>query len=242
MEEMNFDTFQTQNQFQYSAVEMESLGASEYTIVNLLVDTTGSVFDFKDDLEAAIKKIISKLQKHAKSENLLFRVATFDSYSGIKEIHGFAPIGNIALDQYVLNPNGGTPLYSATLDSVETTKEYADKLMESDTVDCLNTIFFVLTDGDENQSNDLKGDLLKIKDAMNGIRRSKSLESTMSILIGVNAKECSGCLDEFHRQASFNHYIKIDDLDRLVEFIECAVSSTSMVLGTGQSANVPLNI
>ncbi|GAF87981.1 unnamed protein product, partial [marine sediment metagenome] len=42
MEEQNFDTFQTPNQFNYSAVPMDELGAMEYTIVNLLVDATGS--------------------------------------------------------------------------------------------------------------------------------------------------------------------------------------------------------
>ncbi|MCP4651159.1 MAG: VWA domain-containing protein [PVC group bacterium] len=236
MEAQNFDTFETPNQFNYSAVPMDELGAMEYTIVNILVDTTGSVFEFKDEMEEGIKKIINNLQRHPKSENLLLRVATFDSYKGIREIHGFTPIGSVDTTKYELDPNGGTPLHDATQDSIETTKDYAVNLMASGNIDCLNTIYFVLTDGDENSSN--TADLKSIKNAMDEIRRSKDLESTMSILIGVNAGECSNYLNEFHRKASFNHYLKIDDIDKLSDFIENAVSSTSMVLGTGQAASL----
>lgn len=236
MEEQIFDTFQTQNQFCYSAIPMDELGATEYTIVNLLVDVTGSMSGCQREMEDCIKTVVEKLKKHPKSENLLFRVATFESWKGIQEIHGFTTIRSIDINQYEISVGGLTPLYDATLDSIETVKEYAENLISSGNVDCLNSIYFVITDGLENGS---KGTTLQnIKDAMDKIRRSKDLESTMSILIGVNDTECACELKEFHRKASFNHYITIENIEKLADFVECAVSSTSMVLGTGKSAEL----
>jgi uncharacterized protein YegL len=236
MEENKFDTFETQNQFHYSAVPMDELGATEYTIVNLLIDTTGSMCGFQEVMAEGVQKIVKKLQGHPKSENLLFRVATFESWNGIQEIHGFTPINSVDVNKYKIETGGATPLYDATLDSIETTKEYAENLIKSGNVDCLNSIYFVLTDGEENDSD--KANLTKIKEAMDKIRRSKDLESTMSILIGVNSVACENELKEFHRKAGFNHYLTIEDIEKLTDFIENAVSSTSMVLGTGQSADL----
>lgn len=236
MEENKFDTFETENQFKYSAVPMDELGATEYTIVNLLIDATGSMFGFENKMEEGIQKIVKNLQGHPKSENLLFRVAKFEGHNGIEEIHGFTPINSVDINKYKIRLGGSTPLYDATLDSIETTKEYAENLIKSGNVDCLNSIYFVLTDGEENDSK--KADLNSIKKAMDQIRKSKDLESTMAILIGVNSVDCANELKEFHRKASFNHYLTIEDIDKLTDFIETAVSSTSMVLGTGQSAEL----
>ncbi len=245
MEEVTFDTFETQNQFQYSAVDMDELGASEYTLVNILVDVSSSVYEFKDGLEGCIKSIIESTQSHPKSENILVRVATFSSHGGIREIHGFTPLGMIDLDGYKLDPDGLTPLYDATVDTMETVKDYADKLAASDTVDCLNTIFFIITDGMENASK--TAGQQTIADALSRLRKSKNLESSMSILIGVNDTECKDYLEEFVSRSGLNHFVSMGDatpknLAGLANFVSGLVSSTSMVLGSGQSANVSLTI
>ena len=52
------DTQKTVSGFQYSAVKMDLLGASEYTVVQVVVDTTGSVQGFKDQLIDCLKLIL----------------------------------------------------------------------------------------------------------------------------------------------------------------------------------------
>jgi len=241
MEEQSFDTFTTQNQFQYSAVEMDELGATEYTLVNILVDETPSITAFRADMEKCIQSVIESCQKHPKSENLLVRVAKFNSHDGIKEIHGFSPLSTRS-DKYKLIPNGMTNLYDAAYDSIDTVKDYAERLIQSGNIDRLNTVFFVITDGEENDSSKVSSST-EIGKLMNDIRQSKNLESTTSILIGVNDSQCQSYLDEFHKQASFTHYKPMgeatpDVLSELAGFIYDLVSSTSMVLGSGKAPDL----
>ena len=241
MEEAKFDTFSTQNQFQYSAVEMDELGATEYTLVNILVDETPSITAFKDDMELCIKSVIESCQQHPKSENLLVRVAKFNSHGGIREIHGFSPLSSLN-DDYKLSPSGMTNLYDASFDSIDTVKDYAKRLIQSGNIDRLNTVFFVLTDGEENDSSKVKS-ASEVGKLMNDIRQSKDLESTTSILIGVNDYQCQSDLDSFHQQASFTHYKSMGDatsdvLAELAGFIYNLVSSTSMVLGSGKAPDL----
>ena len=240
-EQTTFDTFTTQNQFQYSAIEMDDLGATEYTLVNILVDETPSIHAFKSDMEKCIQTVIGACKKHPKSENLLIRVAKFNSHQGIREIHGFSPITSLS-DNYSLTPNGMTNLFDAAYDSIDTVKDYAQRLIQSGNIDCLNTVFFVITDGEENDSEKIRNSS-DIGELMNDIRQSKDLESTTSILIGVNDSQCKQYLDDFHQQASFSYYKSMgeatpDILAELAGFMYNLVSSTSMLLGSGKSPDL----
>ncbi len=51
-------THQTLHKFQFSGVELDKLGASGYTIVTIVQDTSTSVTDFKDDMEKTLKQIL----------------------------------------------------------------------------------------------------------------------------------------------------------------------------------------
>lgn len=241
-EKTTFDTFTTQNQFQYSAVEMDDLGATEYTLVNILVDETPSIHAFKSDMERCIETVIEACKKHPKSENLLVRVAKFNSRQGIEEVHGFSPITSLTVDKYKLTPNGMTNLFDASFDSIDTVKDYAQRLIQSGNIDCLNTVFFVITDGEENDSHKVKNSS-EVGKLMEDIRQSKDLESTTSILIGVNDSQCKQYLDDFHQRASFSYYKSMgeatpDILAELAGFMYNLISSTSMVLGSGKSPDL----
>lgn len=60
---LNVNTMQTvtlgAGNFQFSGIRPENLGATEYTLVTIVVDTTSSAFDFKDDLLNAVKAAIA---------------------------------------------------------------------------------------------------------------------------------------------------------------------------------------
>lgn len=241
--------FDTPNQFKYSAIEMDNLEAAEYTIVNLLVDETGSVYDFKDELEKCMKQVIDSCKEHPKSENLLLRTAVFSSNWGgdsIRELHGFTLLDAIDTKVYVVNPNGGTPLNDAALDCIETTHSYA-KTLNSQDYFC-NAIFFVMTDGGENCSR--TATMSKIKNGLAEMRKTEDLESVTAILIGVNDTDptLKQFLDNFKNEANFDDYISLGDvtpskLAKLARWISQSIGSKSQDIRRGEiSTNVDFDV
>jgi len=231
----NMDMFNTPNQFQFSAIEMENLGATEYTIVNMLVDESGSVGGFKTELEDTMGIILDSCKKHPRSENLLIRSAAFEGRD-VREIHGFTTLDVVDKNVYCINPGGSTPLWDATLDAVETTAAYAQTLNDQDYF--CNGILFVITDGGENSS--VRANLSKIKDSVSKIRIDESLESIKMILIGVNDSDSylKNELNTFKNDAGFDEYVSLGDvtpskLAKLAQWISQSISSTSQSLGTG---------
>lgn len=232
----NFDTFSTGNNFQYSALEMENLGATEYTLVNILVDESGSVGGFETELNDALSIVVESCEKHPRSQNVLLRTAAFESGVGVREIHGFTTLDTIDKDNLKVNPSGFTPLWDATLDSVETMNDFAVSLNEQDYF--CNGIIFVITDGGENASN--VANMAKIKTAVQNIRINESLESIKMVLIGVNDQhgQLKQMLEDFKTDAGFDDYISLEDasaasLASLADWISKSISSTSQALGSG---------
>ena len=86
-------THQTLHKFQFSGVELDKLGASGYTIVTIVQDTSTSVTDFKDDMEKTLKQILEACAKSPRSEQLLLRLVEFNS--SLNEIHGFRELRTI---------------------------------------------------------------------------------------------------------------------------------------------------
>ena len=241
--EINLSMFTTPNNFQYSALEIENLTADSYTIVNVLVDTTSSLYGFESQLESCLKEIIASCKKHPRAENLLIRVAYFNSSQGIVEEHGFTLLETLNGD-YKLSCCGCTPLYDATLDCIETTEAHAKTLSDQDYDS--NAIFFVLTDGWENASTHQNVSL--IKDGLARVRKSEVCESVKAI--GVNDSEPSvkTALDSFKDDAGFDDYISLGDvtpnkLAKLAQWISQSISSTSQALGTGgPSQNIDFSL
>lgn len=230
----SFNTFATQNQFQFSAIGMEKLDASEYTIVNVLVDESSSVRGFKDTLEDAMGTVLDSCQKHPRSENLLIRSAAFSSRD-IREITGFTTLSSADRGMFIVQPSGMTPLWDATLDAVETTASYAKSLSDQDYF--CNGIVFVITDGMENSSQRVSR-MSQITDAVNKIRLDESLESIRMVLIGVNDAHLITELTAFKDEAGFDEYISVENVDagslaKLAQFISQSISSTSQSLGSG---------
>ena len=65
--------------FQFSAIRPENLGASEYTLVSIVCDISGSVDSYKDELLKCIKTIVEACKKSPRAENLLIRLLLFNS-------------------------------------------------------------------------------------------------------------------------------------------------------------------
>lgn len=232
-------THSTMHSFQYSAVDVSTLGASEYTIVGIQQDTSGSVSHFKTDMEKALQQIVEACRKSPRSENLLMRLGEFNDSVG--ELHGFRELRNIDPSEYddLLVPRGMTALYDAAVDGAEAIERYGKTLTDMEYA--CNGILFIVTDGGENHSNLIKS-VDTVKDSLGRVIRDESLESFTVVLIGVGDDQIAkDDIEKFRAGAGIDQYVHIGEatpskLAKLADFISRSISSTSQALGTGQAS------
>jgi uncharacterized protein YegL len=231
--------------FQFSGMRIERLGATEYTLVTIAVDVTGSTLPFADELRKSLITAVESCKKSPRSANLLLRVILFSSSlsGGIEEIHGFKPLGEIDTNNYPqLDPMGATPLFDAAFSAVGATNAYAKTLMDQDFL--ANGIVFVITDGDDNVS---RSTIAMVKKEIERGARGEEIESLLGVVIGINAAEFRDELKKFTNDTGMA-YIDAGEatkgkLAKLAQFVSQSVSSQSQALGTGgPSQNIAAKI
>jgi len=226
----------TTSNFHFSAMDVARLSASEYTLVAIVLDQSGSTFSFQDQQIKAIEEIVEACRKSPRAENLMIRLVTFNNH--VYEEHGFTLLSAIKTDNYkqIKSPNGMTALYDATISAVESVKAYGKKLMEED-FDA-NAIVFVITDGDDNASINGTTD---VKKAINSAISEECVESIRTVLIGLNTSSATGLssyLQDFKNKSEIEQYIDVADasaksLAKLADFVSKSISAQSQALGTG---------
>jgi uncharacterized protein YegL len=234
--------------FGFTGVGMERLGATEYTLVTMLVDVTGSTEGFAADLRTALVTAVEACKKSPRSDNLLVRVVTFSTSVGpANELHGFKPLSEITVDDYPqFRPGGSTPLYDAAHLAVKAMVDYGKTLTEQDFL--VNGIFFHITDGEEYPAGCSTATPAMVKKLMQQATSGEELESLVSILIGINASQCLAALQTFQKAAGFTQFIDCGEatkgtLAKLADFVSQSVSSQSQSLGTGgPSQNIAATI
>jgi uncharacterized protein YegL len=230
----------------YSAAKLENLGASEYTLVTLVVDESGSVSDFQKEMEDCIKEVINACRLSPRADNLMIRLVCF--HDKLREIHGFKLLENCNPDDYndCLEPGGVTALYDAAENAITASMDYGRDLTQNDF--SVNGIVIVITDGADNDSSMSE---ISVKNALAKIVQTEAMESLVSILVGVGVKQYHGVstiLNNFHKTANFTQFVEMENasaktLAKLAEFVSKSISAQSQSLGTGgPSKSVPLSI
>ncbi|MCX6744866.1 MAG: hypothetical protein NTX82_05060 [Candidatus Parcubacteria bacterium] len=222
--------------FNFSGIRTENLGATEYTLVTIAVDETGSVCGFENELRNSLIAAVEACKKSPHSDNLLLRVIKFSTCykNGVEEIHGFKPLAEIDPQAYPnFTPGGCTPLFDACFSSVAAINIYAKKLMDDDFL--TNGIVFVITDGCDNDSQSTPA---MIKKEINKAVKGETIESLITILVGINVAGCTRELDDFRANAGIDQFIDAGQatkgkLAKLADFVSQSVSSQSQALGTG---------
>jgi len=225
--------------FKFSAIRADELGATEYTLVTLVTDITGSVSPFAHLLLECKKQIVRSCKKSPRADNLMLRDVAFNEE--VYEVHGFKPLDLIDPDAYEpLDCDGMTALYDASYSAIGATLKYSENLINQDFD--VNACVFIITDGDDNRSNCTPG---MVADLMSDAVRGEKIESLVSILIGVNAKQLIRKLEKFKSEGNLTQFIDAGDatpgkLAKLAGFVSDSISSQSQSLGSG-SASQPLN-
>lgn len=230
----------TTSQYGFSATRLDALLASEYTLVSIIVDGSGSVRSFWDEIKKCIKKIVESCSKSPKADNLLLRLVTFDS--DLQEIHGFKLLENCNLTDYdnIPCPGGTTALYDAAENAIDATLVYGRSIIQDNHCDC-NAIVFVLTDGcDSGRSGGSSSTINDVKKVIEKASNQEMVESLISILIGVNVanQHVKDELDEFNKDAGFTQFEVMEKADakhlaRLADFISQSISSQSQAVKSG---------
>lgn len=222
--------------FGFSAAKIDDLGASEYTLVTVLIDESGSTSGFRQDMENCLKEIVRACKYSPRADNLLLRFCVFDDK--FHEHHGFKLLEKINPDDYngILNSGGSTALYDASKAVIEASAVYGKTLQQNDFT--VNSILFVITDGCDNMSKLTQGE---VKKALVEAISQENLESLVSILIGINDTHVKQELDDYRQNAGFTQYISVKDanpksLAKLAEFVSKSISSQSQAVGTSQAA------
>jgi hypothetical protein len=233
MKIMNDDMqFGEVNGFQFSGVRPDKLGSTEYTLVSLVLDKTGSVSGFSSQLLDVKKSIIQACRKSPRANFLLFRNTEFNS--SVDEVHGFLDLQKIDENQYqVPYCSGSTALYDATFSAIAASNLYAKDL--SDKEFGVNSIVFVITDGDDNRSIET---ISSVKNEIDKGVQNEWLESMQVILIGINSAQYKQKLEAFTQQAQLSQYVDVSDaspskLAKLAQFVSRSISSQSQALGSG---------
>ena len=225
--------------FQFSAARIETLGASEYTLVVVAVDVSSSLYGHGDALDKLLGTIVEACRKSPRADNIMLRVIMFNR--SISEFHGFRPLPDLNPADYngSCNPSGTTALYDAAYSGIESCLQYGKDLVAQDFN--VNAAVFVLTDGMDNES---KVTPRMIKDALDGAMKSEAVESIMPVLIGIgdgasdDVSQLSAYLERFKTEAGFQQYVfagtvNSGTLAKVAGFVSKSVSSQSQSLGTG---------
>ena len=239
----NLEQLKAASGYNFSATKMDDLGAAEYTLATVVVDVSGSVSGYLPQLEQCLKTVFKAMAKSPRSDNLMFRVVSFDD--AVNEQHGFKLLSTITEDDYtnLLSIGGMTALFEAMDEAIQATATYGKQLTSQEFL--ANGIVVVITDGANNRGT--IHDPAIVKKSLEAARKSECLESLLVILVGVTQDDNSldFYLKDVKDNAGCDQYVSIGaatpgKIAKLAQFISQSISSTSSSLGTGKPSS-PLN-
>jgi len=229
--------------FGYSAVDLADLGASTYTLVTLVVDLSGSVSGYVDQIEKTIAAIVdaNNLPQNPRRDNLLFRIITFNDVA--TELHGFKLSTTCNPADYTgkLSAYGSTALYEAAANAILAETDYA-KDLKSNGYDS-NGIVVIITDGEDNQGSRNGTTAGTVKKALGKAIKSEDLESLVSMVVALapdNDPNSSFIqyLKQFQTDAGIGEFIFVKDVSpkgfaKLAQYISKSTSAQSQKVGSG---------
>lgn len=227
----------TTSNYGFSGVRISDdvLGSTEYTLVTIAVDDSGSISPFANDINKALIEVVKSCNKSPRHDTLMLRVVKFNNH--MTELHGFKLLNQCDESEYndFVRGSGNTSLIDTVVNVIEATNAYATQLQNHDIIS--NGLVVVITDGMDNNST---SSVQKIKQETENLIRNEILESCNTILVGVNTQiaNLNSYLQDLKDQGGFTQYVDISNANestiaKLADFISKSISAQSQSLGTG---------
>lgn len=113
-------------------------------LVNFILDVSGSMEAVQEATISGFNEYLGGLKK--REEKVLFSLTLFNTV--VKEIYTLKPIKEVpALTKKTYNPDGGTALYDASVETIEKSTKMIDEIKGKTAV-----LTVIMTDGQENSS------------------------------------------------------------------------------------------
>ena len=218
----------------YTGMPVENLTSFTNTVAVGLLDESGSTSPFKTQMDNCCKEIVKSLRHSSVADNLIYRQCHFGT--NFREHHGYTPLSQLNESMYdgCYQSGGQTMLYDSIVRVINETLHYAD-LQAQNHYRC-NGIIYIITDGADYKSMLNQSD---VKDALAKAVSSESLESLMTILIGVNDNSTiQDELRKFQQNVGITQFEFIDTADekklaRVANLISRSVISQSQHVNSG---------
>lgn len=226
--------------FTFSAVRPDQLENTSYSLVTIVVDVSGSVHSFRNELVKALQTAVDACKKDPMAENLLVRVVLFSD--GVRELHPFKPLRDINVADYdsQIVCGGMTSLYDATFNAIGAINTYATSLSSLDME--VNGVVFVITDGCDNMSKKTPN---SINQEVDKAIKGEHISSLTTILVGVDTTDpnISSELQRFQHDAKLNQFVDMGEatpqkLAKLAAWVSKSISSVSSSLQQGSTPTV----
>ncbi len=198
-----------------------NIQVSETINVVFVIDKSGSVISYVDDLNNVLNEFLHELQKSHVSDRVMASVIEFSDKVEVKS--AFHPL--VDIDDFNIRPCGMTNLYGATLAGLENALAYKEEQENNGLT--AKTLVFIITDGCDNQG--VNPDLVKQK--INEIYKNEMNSFSFSVIMfGLgnetefdSAREAMGIKPEMLAKLGTS----AKELRKMVGFISSSVSSSA---------------
>jgi uncharacterized protein YegL len=230
MNSNNLSTNDVDYAFNFGNYDPDNLEVSETINAVFVIDTSGSVGRYVNELNSAYNEFLARMQKSHAADQLLVSLIEFNDT--VHTVNGFMPIKNMQPVDFASKIDGSTALYDACKVGLKNAIDYRTSL-ENSGVNC-KTLLFVITDGEDNSSNCQPSEVKDmIKDLLQEERNIFSFES---ILFGVGR---DSEFEKAQKAMGIKHLAKVgttaDEIRKMIAFISASITNVS----TGQGVSTP---
>lgn len=219
MDEFNFMSSMGLN---FTNFNPENIQVSETINVTFVIDKSGSVSGYVDDLNNILNEFLHELQRSHVSDRVMLSVVEFNENIDVKS--AFHPIADVK--DFNVQPYGLTNLYGATLAALENAVAYKEEQENNGLTS--KSLVFIITDGLDNvHATDASNIAKKLRDIYTNEMNSFSFSV---IMFGLGneadfdtARNAMGIKPEMLAKLGTS----AKELRKMVGFISSSVSSSA---------------
>jgi uncharacterized protein YegL len=139
----------------FTNFDPNNLVTDEVIGITVVIDKSGSVYNYVDDMNDALNDFLHTMQKSHHSSKMMVQVVEYDDKVNV--VNGYQPI--LDVKDFNVLPNGLTSLYDGVYVALKNSMEYKEKL-EQQGISFKNLIFNI-SDGEDNNSSKTAADIKK---------------------------------------------------------------------------------